>query len=77
MTKAVMICGPFSEADLAELLQTVRAIERRNPEGVYNVATRDLEREPSLEEMAERVLRIFPRVAGAEPVVVIRPRGVD
>lgn len=72
--KAIMIAGPFTEADLRTLLETMRAIEQRNPTGVYQAVVVDLERDPSLEEMAERMERIFPRAPGAEVVVGYRKK---
>jgi hypothetical protein len=72
--RALMIAGPLSEADLRELMETLRAIEQRNPEGVYKAMIRDLERDPSLEEMADRLHGIFPRLPGQEPDIAIVPR---
>jgi hypothetical protein len=63
-----MICGPFTEADLAELMAALRAIEQRNPEGLYKAMIKDLARDPSIEEMAQTMDNIFPRMPGAEPV---------
>jgi hypothetical protein len=65
--KAVMLSGPLTDNDLAELLTAVRRIERRNPGALYQAMIVDLAREPSLEEMGERLERVFPRVSGAEP----------
>ena len=64
--KAIMIAGPLADADLKRLLQTMRAIERANPTGVYQAVVIDLERDPSLDEMAGRLEAIFPRAPGAE-----------
>jgi hypothetical protein len=72
--RALMIAGPLSDADLAELLATLRLIEQRNSEGVYKAVIRDLERDPSLEEMADRLHGIFPRLPGQEPDIAIVPR---
>jgi hypothetical protein len=72
--KALMMSGPLTEDDLAELLAALRRIEQRNPDALYQAMIVDLEREPSLEEMAERVERVFPRVAGAKPFFAIIER---
>jgi hypothetical protein len=69
-----MIAGPLTEADLAELMATMRAIEQRNPEGLYKAAIVELARDPSLEEMGDMLERIFPRTPGAEPFFATAPR---
>lgn len=72
--KAMMISGPFSEDDIAEMADAMRAIERRNPDGVYKLMVNDLESDVSLQEMAIMLERIFPRVAGDDPVFTTMPR---
>jgi hypothetical protein len=74
--KAIMISGPLTEADLAELMATMRAIEQRNPEGLYKAVIIDLARDPSIEEMTETLERIFPRVPGAEPFFATATRPI-
>jgi hypothetical protein len=72
--KAIMISGPLTEADLAELTAAMRMIEQRNPEGLYKAMIIELARDPSLEEMAATLERIFPRLPGAEPLFATAPR---
>jgi hypothetical protein len=72
--KALMIAGPLTEADVRRLLETMRAIERQNPTGLYQAVVVDLERDPSIEEMAERMERVFPRAPGVEVVVGYRKK---
>jgi hypothetical protein len=72
--KALMIAGPLSEADLAELMTAIRRIEQRDPQSTYRALIIDLEREPSIEEMEEHLEAIFPRVPGKEAYVWTKRR---
>ena len=60
--KALLFTGPFSDADIAELAETVRQIDQRAPDQHYNLAIADLDRQPSIEETVGTLEKIFPRV---------------
>ena len=58
--KALMIAGQLTEADLTELLNTLRKIEQRTPAQMYQAVILEIEREPTLAEMQETIGRVFP-----------------
>jgi hypothetical protein len=62
--RALMIAGPLSEADIAELLAVMRRIERRDPSQSFTAVVNELAGHLSLEQMCEMLARVFPRVAG-------------
>lgn len=72
--RAIMIAGELSEDDLADLLECMRTVEQRDTSKKYKTVMIDLEGDPSLEEMAARLERIFPRVDGKPPVFTAMPR---
>lgn len=66
--KAVIIAGPFSDADVRELLAAMRVIEQRNPQATYRAVVNDLHGEQSISEMVELLDRIFPKLADQIPI---------
>jgi hypothetical protein len=72
--KALMLSGPFGEAEIAELLAALRAIEQRTPERRFRAVVVDVDGDLSLEETEQMLKRVFPRVAGEEPWIVSRRR---
>jgi hypothetical protein len=58
--KALMIAGRLTEADVTELLNTLRKIEQRTKGQIYRAVILDIEREPTIPEMQETIARVFP-----------------
>lgn len=56
--KAIAIKGSFTAADWKELAHTIRHIERRHPDQMYQVCILDSNVRPIAD--AEEVLRMFP-----------------
>ena len=67
--KALLISGPFSEADIEELMVTMRRIEQRDPNSTYHAMIVPLEENASIEEMERLVLEVFPRLPDQQPDV--------
>ena len=65
--KALIISGPFTLAELQELADTMRSIERRQPHNHYQMVVKDLEGEPSVEELTDMLDRLFPKLPGRKP----------
>jgi hypothetical protein len=68
--KAFVVAGQFTEADLKELLETIRRIERRHPEITYKVAA--MNNDMSMDDALDLLKRTFPYVQGQEPTFTTR-----
>ena len=65
----ILITGPFDESDVKELLETLRAIERRKPQETFMLLmNNDAGSNPEMQAFIERV---FPAVKGV-PVEIVR-----
>lgn len=56
--RAIAIRGPFTDADLAEIIALIRIIDDRNPAGHFELAAVDPE--ASAMEMAQRIEKALP-----------------
>lgn len=68
MMKAIFLSGPFSTIDLEVFASVMRLMERLQPDQRFKMAIKDLEREPTIEEMADELDRLFPKLPNQEPV---------
>lgn len=68
-TNAVLLTGPFDEADVKELLDALRGIERRKPQELFMLHMVD--QSAGGPEMQAFIERVFPAVKGV-PVEVRR-----
>ena len=48
----MLISGPLNDDDVRELAETLRCIERRDPEKHYNIVVTDLDHEPAMSRCA-------------------------
>jgi hypothetical protein len=71
---AVMIAGPLTEADLTELLNTLRKIEQRTHSQIYRAVILDIEREPTIAEMQETIERVFQPTPDPKPRFLTIPK---
>ena len=65
--KALMIAGPLTDADVTELLNTLRKIEQRTQGQIYRAVILDIEREPTIAEMQETIERVFQPTPDRKP----------
>ena len=65
--KALMIAGRLTEADVTELLNTLRKIEQRTKGQIYRAVILDIEREPTIAEMQETIERVFQPTPDRKP----------
>lgn len=72
MTSAILVTGPFEEADVKELLETLRRIERRKPQEVFELRMEG--KDMSSQEIQAWVERIFPRVSGVPVDIEVKRR---
>ena len=71
--RALIVKGPFTEDELLEVANVVRRIERHHPEYVYEVIWSD--NEVSIAEATKQLLKVFPRLEGQDPDLVVVQRG--
>lgn len=72
--RALLISGPFSNAELAELTEAMRRIERRHPDQMYRLLATELDQEPSLDDLMVLLEQTFPRLPGETPEISVLPR---
>ena len=72
--KALIIAGPLTEADLTELLNTLRKIEQRTPTHMYQAVILEIERSPTIAEMQETIGRVFPPTPDRKPRFLTIPK---
>src|SRR6516162_220179 len=65
--KALMIAGTLTEADVTELVNTLRKIEQRTQGQIYRAVILDIEREPTIAEMQETIERVFQPTPDRKP----------
>lgn len=72
--RALLICGPMNDDDMAFLAAAMRAIERQNPTATYRLVNMDLERELTALEAAQMLDKTFPRTPEIDmgPIVHIK-----
>lgn len=75
MTRAILVTGPFEEADVKELLETLRRIERRRPQEVFELRMEG--KDMTSQEIQAWVERIFPRASGVPVDIEVRKRGAS
>lgn len=68
--KAVVIKGSFTEADWEQLCRTLRTIERRHPDDLYQAVILDPDTQP-VRDGAELIRRTFPKLAEGDDAGVI------
>lgn len=68
---AVMIEGPFEEAEWAAVMTAIRVIERRHPERKFIMVA--ITPGSSMAEAQAMLSRTYPRVDGKEPEIVALP----
>jgi hypothetical protein len=71
---AVMIAGPLTEADVTELLNTLRKIEQRTESQIYQAVILNIEREPTIAEMQETIERVFQPTPDPNPRFLTIPK---
>ena len=72
--KALMIAGPLTDADVTELLNTLRKIEQRTQGQIYRAVILDIEREPTTAEMQERIELVFQPTQDWNPRFLMIPK---
>jgi hypothetical protein len=72
--KALMIAGPLTDADVTELLNALRKIEQRTQGQIYRAAILDIEREPTIAEMQERIRLVFQPTPDWDPRFLTIPK---
>ena len=65
--KALMIAGAKTEADVTELLNTLRKIEQKTQSQIYRAVILDIRREPTIAEMQETIGRVFEPTPDRKP----------
>ena len=72
--KALMIAGPLTDVDVTELLNTLRKIEQRTKGQIYRAVILDIEREPTIAEMQERIRLVFQPTPDWDPRFLTIPK---
>ena len=75
--KALMIAGPLTDSDVTELLNTLRKIEQRTQGQIYRAVILDIEREPTIAEMQERIGLVFQPTPDGYPRFLTIPKAEE